>query len=120
MPNPFTCARGRLGRGTAKSSLQRQPAGRVVSGGTPEPRSAPRDPACEQWGAAGARWLLFLPAGRSPTSRQQHRGSCGMRERSPAEPILTSFPTPTVGWNHSPPCAVSGCQQGEAKDPTYL
>lgn len=68
----------------------------------------------------GAWWLLFLLASRSHSSRQQHRGSCGVRELSPAEPILISFPTPTAGWSHSPPCVVSGWQQGEAKDPTQM
>lgn len=116
MPNPFTWVRGRPSRGTAKSSLRWKPAGRVLSGGTPE--LAPWDPA-RKWGGTGEAQVLFFLL-RSHTSQRQHDGSCGMQEHLPAEPILISFPTPTAGWSHSPPCAFSGCQQGEAKDPTHL
>lgn len=65
----------------------------------------------------GAWWLLFLLASRSHSSRRQHRGSCGMRERLPAEPILISFPLPRLAGATAHPVPFQGDSRGNQRTP---
>lgn len=67
--------------------------------------------------AGGARWLLFLLACRSHSARRQHRGSCGMRERSPAEPILISLPLPRLAGATAHPVPFQGDSRGKQRTP---
>lgn len=114
MPNPFTCTCGRWGRGTAKSSLQWKSPLRW------DPRALPGSlglclGAVRHGG--GAWWLLFLLASRSHGSRRQHRGSCGMRELLPAEPILISFPLPRLAGATAHPVEFQGDSRGNQRTP---
>lgn len=108
MPNPFTCARGRLGRGTAKSSLQRQPAGRVVSGGTLPVSSG------VQRGLAG--FYSSRPAAR-PLLGSSTVGAVGCgsaRRRSPSSLVS---PLPRLDGTTAHPAPFQGVSRGKQRTP---